>query len=296
MRALWLVFHGSLDHADGEAANAAIAIARGDGMADTFARGSGASAHFMPSMTLVAGAVYAVLGIRTAAAELVLATLSVGLSLVSAWLWYRIVQMIGIPRAAALTGLTLFCFLPLSISLEVIDFRAWEGALAATLGALALLPILNRDRADRPWVRSLWLPSLLAAINFFVNPAMGLAVFGALALLLLRRFAARQWPQAIAIAALCLVVVLTPWAVRNELVLGRFIPLRGNAGLELALANHPAAAASGDQRQIFVERLHEIHPLESQPAFDRMMRMGGEIPYAAALGKTALQWIAEHPR
>ncbi|GAO39640.1 hypothetical protein SCH01S_35_00750 [Sphingomonas changbaiensis NBRC 104936] len=294
IRCVWLWRHG-FDYAVGEAANVAISIARDGTFADTFARGSGLSAHFTPSMTLVAGGAYAVFGVRTGAAELVLATLSIGLSLTSGYLWYRVVREIGAPRSAALVALALFCLLPMNFGLEVIAFRAWEGALAAAGAALCLLITLRLDRSVAPTWKGFTGLAIACALTFFVNQAIGLAVYGAMGLLLLRRFAVRRWPAAIGIAALCLIAALTPWTVRNAVVFDRFIPLRSNLGLELALANSPAATTGEDEHANFLARLRTIHPLESESAFRTMERAGGEIPYADALGKEAKAWIAENP-
>ncbi|HEU4969893.1 hypothetical protein [Sphingomonas sp.] len=294
IRCLWGWKHG-FDYAVGEAANVAISIARDGTFADTFARGSGLSAHFTPSMTLVAGGVYTLFGVRTGAAELVLAALSIGLSLASGYLWYRVVREVGAPRWAALVALAMFCLLPMNFGLEVVAFRAWEGALAAASAALCLLIALRLDRAAAPTWKGFTGLAIACALTFFVNQAIGLAVYGAMGLLLLRRFPVRRWLAAIGIAALCLIAVLTPWTVRNAVVFDRFIPLRSNLGLELSLANSPAATTGQDEHARFLNRLRTIHPLESEAAFQTMMRAGGEIAYADALGKQAKAWIAGNP-
>jgi hypothetical protein len=294
IRLAWLWKHG-FDYAVGEAANVAISIARNGTFADTFARGSGLSAHFTPSMTLVAGGVYALFGVRTVMSELVLAALSIGLSLASGYLWYRVVLALGAPRLAALVALALFCLLPMNFGLEVVAFRAWEGALAAAGAALCLLIALRLDRSDSPSWKAFTGLAIVCALTFFVNQAIGLAVYGAMGLLLLRRFPVRRWPAAIGIAALCLAATLAPWTTRNAAVFDRFIPLRSNLGLELSLANSPAATTGADEHERFLQRLRTIHPLESDSAFQTMMRAGGEIAYADALGKEAKAWIVENP-
>ena len=294
LRGLWLWRHG-IDHAVGEAANVAISIARNGTFADTFARGSGLSAHFTPSMTLIAGGIYALFGIRTGTAELILAIVSIGLSLASGYLWYRVVLEVGAPRLAALVALALFCLLPMNLNLEAIAFRAWEGALAAAGAALCLLLALRLDRSETPTLKAFAGLAIASALTFFVNQAIGLAVYGAMGLLLLRRFPIGRWPAAIGIAALCLIAVLAPWTIRNAVTFDKFIPFRSNLGLELALANSPAATTGQDERVNFLARLRAIHPLESENAFQAMQQAGGEIPYADALGREAKAWIAANP-
>jgi hypothetical protein len=295
IRCFWLSRHAPPNFAVGEAANVAISIARDGSFADTFARGSGLSAHFTPSMTLVTGLVYALFGVHSFASEAILAVLSISLSLTSAWLWYRIIQEIGAPRLAALAALALFCILPMNFTNEAIAFRAWEGGLATAGAAWCLLLALRIDKDPAPTLKRFAGLAVISAVTFYVSQAIGLAVYGTMGLLLLRRFEVRRWPAAIGIAALCLVVALAPWTIRNAVAFDRFIPLRSNLGLELALANYPGALAAKNERADFLERLRAIHPLESDAAFQTMMRAGGEIPYADALGKQAKAWIAAHP-
>lgn len=295
IRCLWLSRHAPPTYALGEAANVAISLARNGSFADTFARGSGLSAHFTPSMTLVTGLVYALFGVRTFTSEVILTIPSIGVSLGSAYLWYRVIQEVGAPRLAALIALALFCVLPLNFTNEAIGFRAWEGGLAVIGAAWCLLLTIRIDKDPAPTLKRFAGLAVVAALTFYVNQAIALAVYGAMGLLLLWRFEPRRWPAAIGIAALCLVVVLAPWTIRNAVAFDRFIPLRSNLGLELALANYPGAITAKDERAQFVGRLREIHPLESDSAFQAMMRAGGEIPYADALGKQAKAWIAAHP-
>jgi hypothetical protein len=295
IRLLWLSRHAPPNFAVGEAANVAASIARTGSFADTFARGSGLSAHFTPSMTLIAGLVYALFGVRSLASEAILTAISLGVSLASAWLWYRVVLAIGAPRWSALAALALFCLVPLNFTNEVIAFRAWEGGLATAGAAWCLLVAIRMDQEAEPTLRRFAQLAILCALTFYINQAIGLAVYGAMGLLLLRRFEVRRWPAAIAMAALCLAVVLAPWTIRNAVTFDRFIPLRSNLGLELALANYPGAVTRRDERAQFLDRLRAIHPLESDSAFQAMMRAGGEIPYADGLGREAKAWIAANP-
>lgn len=295
LRFLWLAQRGSLGFAQGEAANVAISLARDGAFADAFGRGSGLTAHFTPSMILLTGGVYRLFGIRTFASELVLSCISIGLSLGSGFLWYLIVRRIGVPRLHAVIALALFCVLPLDFNNEAIGFRAWEGGLAVLFAAWSLLLILSLDERDHFIPYRYLAAALIVAATFYINQAIGLAAFSCLGLLVLRRCAVRQWPAAIGLAALCLAAVLAPWTIRNYLAFDRIIPLRSNLGLELAIANHPGAASADDERRVFVERLREIHPLENQQAFERMVKGGGEVAYAEALGRQAKNWIASHP-
>jgi hypothetical protein len=294
-RLAWLFFVGGLGYAEGEAANVAIAFARSGEFADTFARSSGLSAHLNPVMPAIAGTIYALLGVRSVPAEIVLAAMSITFTLLAALLFFRAAALVGMRRRARLAALGLFCLIPLNPQLETTTFRIWEGAFATMLSAWALLLILRADSAGRVDLRRTLPIALITALLFFINPALGVACYACAAILLLRRVPSRKWPTRIAVGAVALAGLLTPWTIRNYQAFGKFIPLRSNLGLELALANHELTTSGQLDGQVFKNRLATIHPLESQRAFDRMQQMGGEIAYAHALGAEAKQWIANNP-
>ncbi|WP_333571662.1 hypothetical protein [Sphingomonas sp.] len=292
-RVIFLALQG-VQHALGEAENVALSVARDGSIADVFARGSGLTAHVNPVLPSLAGSVYRVFGVQSALSEWILALLSISTVLAAGAVFCRAAGVAGIPRPARLGALAIFALLPISPDLETISFRVWEGGLASLLGATVLLLALRADKAAALRYSHILVLSLTAAFLFFINPALGLAAYGVVGLLLLRRAHPRTWIGHGAIVVAVLAAVLTPWTIRNYEVFGRIMPLRGNFGLELAVGNHPAAMHPG-QREAFVERLQTIHPLENQAAFDRMQAMGGEIPYAQAMGEEAKAWIHAHP-
>jgi hypothetical protein len=92
------------------------------------------------------------------------------------------------------------------------------------------------------------------------------------------------------VLALFVLVFLTPWTVRNYLVLGGFVPFRSNFGLELAVGNRPGA--NGHTYQTGFD---DIHPFINSVEYERMRRMG-ELAYMKDKQRQALDWIADHPR
>src|SRR5262249_59095274 len=79
---------------------------------------------------------------------------------------------------------------------------------------------------------------LAALLSPALVPAAGLLFLVGLAALRDRR---RDVLRAGFVLAGVAAVVITPWVVRNYRVLGGFVPLRSNFGLELALGNHAEA-------------------------------------------------------
>ncbi|WP_242139223.1 MULTISPECIES: DUF2079 domain-containing protein [unclassified Sphingomonas] len=294
-RAAWLILRPEARWASGEALNVAASVARDGTIGDVFARGSGLTAHFTPILPFVAGYIYRVFGLHSPTAEFLLATMSISMVLGSGYLLFLCLERLGTPKPWRLAALAIFCLIPLFPDLETTSFRIWEGALAALLGAWVLLRVLNAELAEDRTLRTWGITCAIASILFFLNPALGVAGFAMLGIWLIRQCPLRAWLPFVVSAVVILVAVLTPWTVRNYEAFGRFIPLRSNMGLELALANHPAAVSGDNQVDVFRNRLREIHPQESQAAFDRMQAMGGERVYADRLGDEAKQWIRAHP-
>lgn len=293
-RLVWLAHRPFFEIRQSEAVNTALSFAQTGRFADAVGQGEGLTAHLNPVMPIFSGLVYRMLGIQTPIANWLLSVAALGLSIGSALFLYRAFGQMGASRGRLL-GLGLYCLLPLSPYIELMEFRHWEGGLAVFLATGLLALIVATDASgNTSWPRRCAI-ALLAALLFFVNPPLGLAGYAMAAVLLWRRFDWSRYPATIGMAACVLVAVLTPWTIRNYEAFGLFIPLRGNAGLELAVANHPAAVSGDDQQAVFLSRLIAVHPNGNPAIFARMMAMGGEIPYAAMLGKETSAWIASHP-
>lgn len=295
LRLVWLARRGMIESAMGEAFNTAVAFAETGTLSDAFQQGQGPTAHLTPLPSLIAGTVYRALGVGSFPAELTLLTWTLGLAVIASLFFFRAFEAAGTSRPALLLGLGGFWLLPINFHLEVVMFRIWEGTLATALAAVFIYGVLRADREREVGWGKVALLSLLAAVLFLVSPPLGLAGYAAALLLTVRTQPVRRWAGVGATAAIALAIVLTPWAIRNHNVMGSFIPLRSNLGLELAVANHPAAARGGDDRQIFLRRMEEVHPYTSRSAYERFKQAGGEVAYAEKLGREAKGWMADHP-
>ncbi len=100
--------------------------------------------------------------------------------------------------------------------------------------------------------------------------------------------ALRIFRCALLLSAISLLVV-SPWLVRNYLVLGGFVPLRSNFGLELAAGNRPWANG-----HTYAPGLGEMHPFSSAAERDRLIQMG-ERAYMKDKQRQAVAWITAHP-
>jgi hypothetical protein len=140
-----------------------------------------------------------------------------------------------------------------------------------------------------PWAWPSQLFALLVSLHFFSllvpprSPALaGAAAGGTFALALLTDGAAitlapvalihfaviqgrERFPTTVAAALVCFAVVMAPWTIRNYRHFDTFNPLRGNAGVNLWVGNHPGATAesfhglsqspwhNGPESEIFIE-------------------------------------------
>lgn len=277
----------------GEAELVARAVATKGSIADPFPLGGGPTVHLTPSMVLVEGAIYRLFGVDSQASAIVAFSVSTAICVAGYAAFYVAAKAAGMPRKRRLVALAVLCLVPLNVKLEVITFRVWEGGLAALIAGLGLLLIVRMGRrAELRWPMIALLLGA-AAVLTFVNLIEGLALYSACAILFLRRFALLEALKASVLALTLLAAVLAPWTIRNFALFDRFIPLRGNAGLELALGNYPGALGK-DDHSAFVARLHQLHPTYPN-GFRAMQRAGGEIPYSAALGSDAERWIVRHP-
>jgi hypothetical protein len=296
IRIVWMAgVHALWEFADlGEATHVALAIARHGSIADAFFASQGPTAHLLPGNVLLAGAILWLFGIDTVAANVALAVWGLIQTLASFALLYWAMGRAGLDRATRRLGLLLLAVSPAFLAQEAADFRVWEGALAVCLAAANLGWLFTLEQTYPVPTKALVVAAALAALAFFVSPPVGLAINACWALFTWRRLKFGQALHFAALGAAALLLILTPWMVRNDLVLGRAIWLRSNFGLELALGNHPAALSGMPRKAVYDARVKAIHPYNSPIAAARVREMG-EITYADRLGAEAWRWIAGHP-
>jgi hypothetical protein len=101
------------------------------------------------------------------------------------------------------------------------------------------------------------------------------------------------WHQTWLPALLLPLLVILPWNVRNYLVLGGFVPVRSNFGLELKISNNPCAAVTLNMPTNGTGCYQ--HPsVDATEA--RKVVQAGEIAYNRTLQGEALSWIRQNPR
>jgi hypothetical protein len=133
---------------------------------------------------------------------------------------------------------------------------------------------------------------ILASLSCLLNASV-VPVLAAWLLMAIWQFRNRLRQLAIfsGLVALLLVLALSPWAIRNHQVFGRWIWTRSNLGLELDLANSDYATATVDHTNP-VWLAH--HPFSNATERDRLRSLG-ELGYNESRRVLAVKWIKTHP-
>jgi hypothetical protein len=106
----------------------------------------------------------------------------------------------------------------------------------------------------------------------------------------------RKFDRAVKAAALFgmgFLAALSPWAIRNQMVLGAPILFRSNLGLELALSNNPRAEPTQSQNSDNGSYT-AIHANFSGTEASKLLSLG-EVAYNRQRLADALSWIQDHP-
>ena len=277
--------NNDVNRAPGETGLSALALLHTGVIADPYLLPTGPTAHTAPGTVAELAALYAVFGGNTGSAR-------IGLSLIATLLYlsatlvvlaYCRIRRFGAAGLAVAIGLT--CLVPVHLYASVVSYRQWDQPIAAVL-LVALLFIWTRPQSDHlSRVRRLYLLALLGGIGSLFAPAVPIVAMLALAALALQE---KAWRHP-ALAATLIIASMMPWAVRNELVLGKFIMTRSNFALELAVGNYDGATGTFD-----LSAVPPVHPHDFPAAAQRLAAVG-EVAYMNEMRMRALAWIRAHP-
>jgi 4-amino-4-deoxy-L-arabinose transferase-like glycosyltransferase len=268
---------------------------------------------------LYAGAFYATGGAREGTARIVEALLGVAAILVVFALGRRLGEAIGRwPGAWSLTGLlAAFAVAVYPPFIHSTGELMSEPPAIFTLPA-AVLAWLWASERERPWV---WLlPGLLFGLTAMFRPEYLLVGIAFAALTLLRprsqlrtdkvenceragAFRARVLPALVVLGGI--VAVILPWAIRNQVVLDRTVPISTGGGKALYVGTY--LPADGDYQRvkaILAERYldRDLEPgsaaldaVDPQPLFDRVAEESyPDLPRDSALGKVGKDNLSDY--
>ena len=295
-RAVYLFASGKYrEKSSSEMERAATSLARDGVLGNVFADDSGPSAHVVPLYSCLLAGVHWCLGVKSLAAmvtQQLLAVTATALFIAALpWLAWRC----RLPVAAGVLTALFLAVSPLNLWVETSG--SWEQPYAVAVMLLLLVTLMRLH--DTRWQErgTIAFLGLLLGISALLSPAI--VPFAGLALLaefLTQRGARIRVVAAGAALALLAAVVISPWIYRNYRVLGGFVPLRSNFGLELLIGNNPESNGQTfntdwTDANNFLARTHPVSNLRERAH----LREVGELAYMREKEQTAREWIVHNP-
>jgi 4-amino-4-deoxy-L-arabinose transferase-like glycosyltransferase len=258
----------------------ARSIAQGKGFSAVFDASSGPTAWWTPVFPLLLGGIFKVFGIYSATSAFVILSLNSLFSALTSGTMFLIARE-TLGRTTAIFSAWSWALLPYAIYWPT--HHIWDTSLSAFVLTLAILCTLRMADARRlvRWAGFGLLWGLIALTN-----AVMLS-FLPVALLWIWRKHPRNYPaysRELPVFIVTMALVIAPWILRNERVLGKFIFPRSNLGFELYMGNHGEGYNRGNFWGPFVN-------LVERKQYDEL----GEIAYMADKKKRAVAFITEHP-
>jgi 4-amino-4-deoxy-L-arabinose transferase-like glycosyltransferase len=188
-----------------------------------------ARALFPPVYPLLLAAIGTVAPLTPAIIALLNSLIDVG----AAFLLYQLARQLDVPRAALPAAIAYLCWPSITLAAPLAN----KESLSIFLLLAALVCILERaNGGGRRWIVS---SGVSAGLMVLTQPAIAL-VLPILFVLLRNRFASRRaWLTASLGAALCALLVLLPWWIRNYLLFDAFVPLTTSTGQALWVGAQP---------------------------------------------------------
>jgi len=135
---------------------------------------------------------------------------------------------------------------------------------------------------------------LISGTGLLASPTLAPVILASLLLgyALFHQTKAKECIRFTAIVVSIAVLCLTPWTVRNYLVLGTPVWARSNLGLELYIANNDMSEPNLKDNYRWFDQLHPF----ASPVENAKLRALGELPYEHEKLVNAEHWIATHQK
>ncbi len=262
----------------------ARSIAGGQGFSNPFGCQSGPTAHLAPVFPYILAIIYHLFpdGHQSQLAVMIFKIIVVSaMYALLPWLAekLRLERRIGV-----ITGMA-GAIIPLFFWLEIKD--DWEAPLTA-LFLVAGLGLLANLFA-KPGVKQAVATGLVWGVALLNAPTLALpfaGLFSAWAWQCRKRIAAKWW--LIPALLLPLILVLTPWTIRNYVVFHSVFFVRQNLGLELHMAFNPLSKA--EMEDTITNGAYRDHPIRNPEVCAQFGRLG-EAAMNRAYKHQALGWI-----
>ena len=268
----------------------AYSIVQGHGFGSPLFEYTGPTAWLTPVYPYLIAGVFVIFGTYSKASALVLLSLQALISALTCLpLFFAARKTFG-ERVGLYSGWAWALF-PLGIYWPA--ERIWATWLATLLLTLLFLLTLHFERPARlgSWIGYglLWgFTALTDPIVLTVLPVM-------LGWIAFRLYQQRErWLLPVTVAALTIILSVSPWFIRNYEVFHRFIPFRDGFGLELHLGNNGDTSywTSASLGSALSEKMGPWHNDAEWQKFKRI----GEIAYMQESKEKAIAYIRAHPR
>jgi len=269
---------------------AGVTLAEKGYLGDPFIRPTGPTAHVSPVYPVVVAAVQSVTHDEPRTVT-ILSIIGAIVSACNVAMLLPLARRMRLPPGAGVLA-ALVWVAPLFAWIELGGEHETTFTTAAVLGTL-LVVFSMLSRAELAARDGAMLGAVTGVAAHF-SPLLLPMVVGAMTLGGLARWRAlRLRPTFVVAFVAALVVVVTPYTIRNRVVMGSTFFIRDNLGLELAVSNaddaRPTAEANAQPGSAM-----DRHPFISVDAAERMRAMG-EVAYNKSRMREALAWIESHP-
>ncbi|HKX27553.1 MAG TPA: hypothetical protein VJ302_07670 [Blastocatellia bacterium] len=278
-----------------EMQRAAISLARDGYIGGVFKGSPGKSAHVAPLYAAFLGGIYKIFGWNTVTGRLVQDLCACAVSSIGICLFPLIAKRMKLPMEIGWVAAIFLALQPLNLWNETSG--SWEQPYSMLMLLVVALAFCRLQDEEWSQWRTILLTGLLLGAAALLSPSL----LPAVALLF-----ASEWifkshhRKRIVTAGLTMMamvmIIITPWVIRNYYALGGFIPVRSNFGLELAIGNNPQA--TGKTFITYADDpnspAYNMHPNSSNKERARMAEIG-ELAYMREKQHMAVQWMKEHP-
>ena len=264
-----------------ETGRIARSIALGEGFSSPLHAPTGPTAWMSPVYVYLLAAVFKVFGVYTLKSAVVALALNSLFSALTCLTVFFIADK-SFGRVIAIRAGWAWALFPYAIDFAAC--RVWADCLNTLLFSLLFLVAMSME--DRTSLKG-WLGfGLLAGVSTLACPPILLVVV----LLTARtcyRMRRRKMPWALqaSLASVMMVLVVSPWFVRNYITFDRFIPFRSNFWLEMRVGN------TGDLSDIVPDW---SHPATNKAEMEEYRRLG-ELNYMAVKRRQTLDYISAYP-
>jgi hypothetical protein len=276
------IIPADLDHSlfGFEMGRLARSLALGQGFSRVFDTASGPTAWWTPVFPLLLGGIFKIFGIYSSKSALVILSLNSLFSALTCGTIFLIAREV-LGRTTAILAAWVWALLPYAIYWPT--HHIWETSLSALL--LTLVVFCSLQMADQRSLTRWAAFGLLWGFVALTNPVM--LSFLPVCLLWIRQSHPRAhsaYVRGLAVFAFMVGLIISPWILRNQHVMGKFIFPRSNFGFELYMGNHGEGYSRGTFRGPFWS-------LAERQEYDT----AGEVAYMSNKQRRSLTFIAQHP-